>query len=224
MKKNWMWFTEVVSLFREKIDPDIDSDMTYVILTHLNYPFGKYKNAEGKNIYPTSIIEGYLETRFDREKIKNIIETIKYNRLTSEEILKRQEKQIREYTRPRKEVEKMWNDIEQERESRYRKEIYDNPPESSMRYVSDMQLMDDDMIYEEQLSDVDTNWEPKEGLFTMKSASYIANYLIKNSDSIGQAIQRLTFYMNRSGKDLKNKTILNKAKKILQDKNEKEKD
>ena len=92
-----MWFTEVVSLFREKIDPDIDSDMTYDILTHLNYPFGKYKNAEGKNIYPTSIIERYLETRFDREKIKNIIDTIKYNRLTSEEILKRQEKQIREY-------------------------------------------------------------------------------------------------------------------------------
>jgi len=144
-----MWFTEVVSLFREKIDPYIDSDMTYDILTHFNYPFGKYKNAEGKNIYPTSIIEGYLETRFDREKIKNIIETIKYNRLTSEEILKRQEKQIREYTRPRKEVEKMWNDIEQDKESRYRKEIEDNPPESSMRYVSDMQLMDDDMIYEE---------------------------------------------------------------------------
>ena len=118
----------------------------------------------------------------------------------------------------------MWNDIEQERESKFKKEIYDNPPESSMRYVSDMQLMDNDIIYEEQLSDVESEWTPKEGLFTMKSASYIANYLIQNSDSIGQAIQRLTFYMNRSGKNLKNKTILNKAKKILQDKNEKEKD
>ena len=84
--------------------------------------------------------------------------------------------------------------------------------------------VEDNVINEEQLSDVESEWTPKEGLFSMKSASYIANYLIKNSNSIGQAIQRLTFYMNRSGKDLKNKTILNKAKKILQDKNEKEKD
>lgn len=228
MAKSWLWITEVVTLFRERVDKSIDKDMTIAILTYKNYPFGKYKNAEGKNVYPISIIESYIETKRDREKIKEIVDTIRYNRLTSEEITKRREKRFKEYSRPWSEVEQMRKDAEREHEERYQREITDNPPESSMRYVSDRQLRDDEVFYEnlkeeEQLSDVDGEWKPKEGLFTMKSANYIANYLERNSDSLGQAIKRLTFYMNRSGENLTNKQVLKKAKKILQERNEKEK-
>jgi len=389
-----MWFNEVVSFFRRKIDKSIDADMTTAILTYLKYPFGKYKNSDGANIYPISIIEGYFDTSFGRRRINDIIETIRYNKLTSEEIRQRQEKAIKEYKRPPKEIEKMWHEIDHDQENDYIQYIENNPPETSMRYVSDQYLDDDDVMYEstendnivfnnnwifvtygsdrfdrnrferlrpnnladhkhgfmfqkytgglwacpltnngwekwcreedfrverlsshflftltenariyvidsqddliaastlvdrfgihyinydelikngydglfvtdraiwsirdglkhndeyyeglaifdveslcifdpdvivpvennvineEQLSDVDTKWEPKEGLFKSKSPKYIADYLSKHSKDIGQAIKRLTFYMNRVGKNIENKTVLNKAKSILQD-------
>lgn len=228
METSWLWISGVVALFRERIDKDIDMDMTIEILKHKKYPFGKYKNAEGKHIYPKAIIYSYIDTKRDREKIKEIVNTIRYNKLTSEEITQRKEKAFKEYSRPWSEVEQIRKDAEREHEERYQREITDNPPESSMRYVSDRQLRDDEVFYEslkeeEQLSDVDSEWSPKEGLFTMKSANYIANYLERNSDSLGQAIKRLTFYMNRSGENLTNKQVLKKAKKILQERNEKEK-
>jgi hypothetical protein len=62
---------------------------------------------------------------------------------------------------------------------------------------------------------VHTKWHPKEGLFTGDNPQEIADYLLKHSDDKGQAMQRLTFYMNRAGDNLKNKTVLNKVKKIL---------
>ena len=70
----------------------------------------------------------------------------------------------------------------------------------------------------EDLSDVDTNWKPKEGLFLSKSPKGIANYLLKHSKDKNQAMKRLTFYMNRAGENLSNKTVLNKAKEILKSK------
>ena len=72
-------------------------------------------------------------------------------------------------------------------------------------------------IYEinEKLSDVDTDWKPKEGLFLSKSPSYIAKYLRDHSKDDGQAMKRLTFYMNRAGENLSNKTVLNKVKELL---------
>ena len=214
-------------MFRNKIDKEIDSDMTIDILTHLGYPFGKYKNASGKNIYPTAIIEGYFDTPFDRRRIEHIIETIRHNRTTSDEIRQRYEKLAREHTMPEEDFDKLRKEIETEDRQRYEKYLDENPPETSMKYVSDVQLFNDDVMYEsankkDQLSDVESEWEPEDGLFSMKSANYIANYLIKNSEDVGQAIKRLTFYMNRSGKNLKNRTVLNKAKRILQDKKEKE--
>lgn len=68
---------------------------------------------------------------------------------------------------------------------------------------------------EENLSDVDAKWHPKEGLFTEKDPQKIADYLLKNSKDKGQAMKRLVFYMNRSGENLENKTVLNKVKELL---------
>lgn len=68
---------------------------------------------------------------------------------------------------------------------------------------------------EENLSDVDAKWHPKEGLFMEKDPQKIADYLLKNSKDKGQAMKRLVFYMNRAGENLENKTVLNKVKELL---------
>lgn len=70
---------------------------------------------------------------------------------------------------------------------------------------------------EEQLSDVKTKWHPKDDLFTEKDPKKIVDYLLKNSKDRGQAMKRLTFYMNRAGDKLSNKTVLNKAKDMLKE-------
>lgn len=67
------------------------------------------------------------------------------------------------------------------------------------------------------INNVDTDWKPKEGLFTGDDPKYIANYLMKHSKDKSQAMSRLNFYMNRAGKNLTNKTVLNKVKNILSD-------
>ena len=67
----------------------------------------------------------------------------------------------------------------------------------------------------EQLSDVNTSWHPKKGLFTGDNPKEIVDYLMKNSKDQAQAMQRLCFYMNRAGDNLSNKTVLNKAKQLL---------
>ncbi len=67
---------------------------------------------------------------------------------------------------------------------------------------------------DEMLSDVEAKWTPPEGLFTEK-AEKIANVLYKHSKDLKQAMARLTFYMNRAGENLTNKTELEKAKKLL---------
>ena len=70
-------------------------------------------------------------------------------------------------------------------------------------------------LTEKQLSNINAKWHPKEGLFTNSSPSYIANYLIKNSKDLKQAMNRLVFYMNRAGENLENKATLDKAKDII---------
>ena len=67
----------------------------------------------------------------------------------------------------------------------------------------------------EQLSDVNTSWHPKKGLFTGDDPKEIVDYLMKNSKDQAQAMQRLCFYMNRAGDNLSNKAVLNKAKQLL---------
>lgn len=63
---------------------------------------------------------------------------------------------------------------------------------------------------------VKTKWEAPEGLFT-KPAPEIANVLAKASDGYAQAVHRLTFYINRAGKNLSadDKERLNKVKDLL---------
>ena len=66
-------------------------------------------------------------------------------------------------------------------------------------------------------------WHPKEGIFT-KGATEIARYLKANSDSIGQAIKRLVFYVNRAGSNLPGdrKRTMNRALEILRKQKEAE--
>ena len=73
----------------------------------------------------------------------------------------------------------------------------------------------------EWLENVETNWSPKDGLFTGNDPEYIANYLLRNSKDTTQALRRLVFYMNRAGENLTNRRVLNKTKKILQAKMDK---
>ena len=106
---------------------------------------------------------------------------------------------------------------------KYLDSIIAEPKSSSMEDASDELLRKDDVYYdleideEEQLSDVDGDWKPKEGLFTGKDPKKIANYLIRHSKDKGQAMKRLTFYMNRAGENLTNKTVLNKVKSLLKE-------
>ena len=97
----------------------------------------------------------------------------------------------------------------------------DLSPEEDMDYASKQLLIDDGVMYEgkiETLSDVEPEWKPKEGLFLSKSPRYIAKQLLDHSKDKGQAMKRLTFYMNRAGENLSNKTVLNKAKELLKEK------
>ena len=68
------------------------------------------------------------------------------------------------------------------------------------------------------VDDVETNWTPEEGLFTNDDPKYIADYLLNNSKDVAQAMRRLVFYMNRAGEDCPNKSVLNKAKQIIKNK------
>lgn len=90
--------------------------------------------------------------------------------------------------------------------------------ETDMEYVSNELLKQDDVFNEskeEDLSDVETKWHPREGLFLEKDPKRIASYLVRHSKDKSQAIRRLTFYMNRAGDNLTNITVLNKVKKML---------
>lgn len=72
---------------------------------------------------------------------------------------------------------------------------------------------------EKQLSDIETKQPTPEGLFT-ESAEVIVRTLLKQTKGdIGKAIQKITFYINRAGDNLSNAKEVNKAKKILQEKN-----
>ena len=62
-------------------------------------------------------------------------------------------------------------------------------------------------------------YTPPEGTFA-KSGKEVADQLLKDSKDAAQAMQRLMFYINRSGKSIKPEqmTELNKAKDLIHDK------
>ena len=53
---------------------------------------------------------------------------------------------------------------------------------------------------------------------------FLSTFMKKTKGNIGKAIQKITFYINRAGKNLANKAEVNKAKEILKKRLEKEKD
>ena len=64
---------------------------------------------------------------------------------------------------------------------------------------------------------VKTHYHPPEGLFT-KSAHVIAKVLRKESADAGQAIRRLSFYINRAGHNLSSaaRRKLHQAMRLLE--------
>ena len=64
--------------------------------------------------------------------------------------------------------------------------------------------------------DVETKWSPPEGFFK-QSAEEIARGLREASDGLAQAMDRLDFYINRSGSNLspEDRDRLERAKTIL---------
>lgn len=66
---------------------------------------------------------------------------------------------------------------------------------------------------------VKTKYEPPEGLFT-KSAEAIASQLQKDSADFQQAMQRLSFYINRAGKNIsaERMKVMKQAKELLRKK------
>lgn len=77
-------------------------------------------------------------------------------------------------------------------------------------------------IYEEYWSDkVDMKWHPRKGFFAEKSPYNMAEYAMKEADwDESVAMKRVTFYMNRAGKNLKPEAekTLNKVKRIFKSK------
>ncbi len=64
--------------------------------------------------------------------------------------------------------------------------------------------------------DVKTDWHPPEGFFT-KSAESIAQGLKRASDSLKQAMSRMSFYENRGGSNVSDadKAKYDKVKELL---------
>ena len=75
----------------------------------------------------------------------------------------------------------------------------------------------------DQLSDVKVKGTVPEGTFTKGPYAMVKDLLKASKGDIGKAIKKLTFYKNRAGENLTNKKNINKALKILQNKNELEK-
>ena len=78
------------------------------------------------------------------------------------------------------------------------------------------------LIKSEQLSEVKVKEHTPEGLFTKSGETIASTLLSEAKGDPGVAMKKLIFYMNRVGKNISNKIELNKAKKILHEKVEKQ--
>ena len=212
---DYYFFSGVKSIFRNKLeDKDIDNKDIIFALKIKNFPFksiSKVINGKEKviGIYNKYIINSYFDTKEKRDEIKNIIE-----KSHEEEVMDIVSQMINNKT---------FGDPERTKSDNRKAMIdyLDRAHDEEMDKASHELLVNDDVMYEskgEMLSDVETEWKPKKGLFLSKSPNYIAKYLLDHSKDKGQAMKRLTFYMNRAGENLSNKTVLNKAKEILREK------
>ena len=73
----------------------------------------------------------------------------------------------------------------------------------------------DKYLFSEKLSDVKSKTKLPEGTFTNK-ATTIKKILVENSKDKNDCIKKINFYINRVGKNLKNKTEVMKAKKMIE--------
>ena len=208
---DYYFFSGVKSVFRNMLhDNDIDNKDIIFVLKTKNFPFRSIsRSTNGKEkvigIYNKAVINSYFNTTEKCDEIKRIIE---YS--NEDEI----QKIIDDIQKKKAPSSKQTKNENKEKMIDY----LDRSPEEDMDYVSKQLLIDDGVMYEgknETLSDVETEWKPKEGLFLSKSPKGIANYLLKHSKNKSQAMKRLTFYMNRAGENLSNKTVLNKVKELL---------
>lgn len=230
----YYFFNTVVELFKEYVDEHIEPGEVAYALRETNFPFRSITlNKNGKDrvagLYRQSTMDEILHDEdrrrelrqhinYRRNKINNEFarrlkhptkQNVKYLNKDENEIYWDLVKREKEEAEERKKRELEIKMIEPETETWY-------PEESDMEYVSKA-LLDKDIYESENLSDVETEWTPKEGIFLEKDPKKIAAYLLRNSKDRGQAMKRLTFYMNRSGENLKNKTVLNRAKKLLKE-------
>ena len=77
---------------------------------------------------------------------------------------------------------------------------------------------------EKQLSDIETKKSTPKDLFTKPAGTIVRVLLQMTKGNVGKAIQKITFYINRAGKNLANKTEVMKAKEILKKRLNKEKE
>ena len=71
---------------------------------------------------------------------------------------------------------------------------------------------------EKQLSDVEPKHSTPKDLFTKPASTIVRVLLQQTKGNVGKAIQKITFYINRAGKNLSNKSEVTKANEILQKK------
>ena len=214
--RNYYYFNGVVNVFREKLHDDtIEKNEILFVLNLKKFPF-MWSSKRKARIYDKRIINSYFYTEKDRNEIRHIIDKFRKKEIDSiiNEIQNKQ--RYDDSTLPQGMNSK---DVNKNLMIGYiRRSDVDYTPEEDMDYVSDQLLYDDDVMYESEsddLSDVDTEWKPKEGLFKSKSPRTIYTYLMRHSKDKWQAMKRLTFYMNRAGENLTNKTVLNKVKRML---------
>lgn len=75
---------------------------------------------------------------------------------------------------------------------------------------------------EKQLSDIETKKSTPKDLFTKPASTIVKVLLQQTKGDIGKAIQKITFYINRAGKNLSNKVEVMKAKELLKKKMKKD--
>ena len=224
--KDYFFFSGVKNVFRKCLnDPEIDNKEIVFVLKMKNFPFRTITRKKGNNdiavgIYDKDVIRSYFDGTEKTEEIRRIIDKYRNDDIADlyAQLTTRKNYQPDDYKN--KSYQELWNDARNRNKEKMIEYLdsLDKNQEEDMDYVSKELLADDEVMYEskeDNLSDVETEWKPKEGLFLSKSPRGIANYLLKHSKDKSQAMKRLTFYMNRAGENLKNKTVLNKAKDLL---------
>lgn len=224
--RDYFFFSGVKNIFRKMLkDPEIDNKEIVFVLKMKDFPFRTITRKRGNDniavgIYDKAVIMSYFDTTDKVNEIKRIIEKYRKDDIADLYAQLTTRKNYQPETYNGKSYKELWDEARNKNKEKMIAYLdsLDKNKEEDMDYVSNELLADDEVMYEskdENLSDVETEWKPKEGLFLSKSPKGIANYLLKHSKDKGQAMKRLTFYMNRAGENLKNKTVLNKVKDLL---------